>query len=105
MPPPRNNPAQNSVQISCLSQKATTPLAYRLRPGVGFPPYEGNSGDYNSTNYGPVTSSSDIGDGTPKGANSCYDGNTQSSPVLPEQYSVEVNGGADANCVLSFRFQ
>ena len=74
-------------------------------PGVGFPPYEGNSGDYNSTNYGPVTSSSDIGDGTPKGANSCYDGNTQSSPVLPEQYSVEVNGGADANCVLSFRFQ
>ena len=60
-----------------------------------------NYGDYNSTTPGPVTSISDIGNGTTAGINSCYDG----SGGLPEKYSINTNGGRGMNCWLSFKMQ
>ena len=61
----------------------------------------GDNGDADWNTGGPVASPAQIGDGTPAGPNSCYDG----SQGLPEQYSVASNGGSSMNCAVSFRFQ
>jgi len=79
--------------------------------GLGL--YETNQGDFSMTysssggflGHGPVTSTSDIGASMAAGPLSCYDGGSQSSPKIPEQYSIGINNGANVNCALSFRFQ
>jgi prepilin-type N-terminal cleavage/methylation domain-containing protein len=71
--------------------------------GGGNSPIYGelNNGDHDSLSGGPVTQAGDIGDGTPAGPNSCFDG----SQGLPEQYSIGQDSGTNQNCALSFRFQ
>jgi prepilin-type N-terminal cleavage/methylation domain-containing protein len=62
---------------------------------------QNNNGDFSNIDYGPVTDPGDVGDGGLTSSQSCYDG----SRGVPEAYSTQINGGAGANCALSFRMQ